>query len=260
MPKVCVVGIGTVGYPTASYINQHGFQVCGYDVNERKVEGFEVFTDWGKVPPEIEIFVVTVSTSLGGGILDASPIFDVGRKIADKNRHCLVSIESTIPVGTCRRVVDEFGLDYLVHVPHRYWVGDPERYGVRQMRVMGAIDEESLKRGLDFYGQLDIPIHVARTIEIVEMCKLVENAHRYVEIAFAESVAIICRQMGLPFDKVQEASNTKWNTNILEAREGIRGECLTMCIDYLHRQGRKGTPLLEGAIQADKNYREFINQ
>jgi UDP-N-acetyl-D-mannosaminuronate dehydrogenase len=106
---------------------------------------------------------------------DLSALHDVCSKISRSNKDALVSIESTVPVGTCRNVAKMYGLMYVVHVPHRYWAKDPVRYGVRQLRVFGALNEESKRIGLDFYKKLDIPLHVCSSIEIAEMCKIVEN-------------------------------------------------------------------------------------
>ena len=243
--KICVIGLGTVGAPTASYIQEHGFQVCGYDLTEKSIEGVDTFTNWDKVP-QADIYVVAVSSE---------SVESTCGKIAKKAKNSLVLIESTVKVGTCRRISEKFGLKILAHCPHRYWIEDPVNHGVRQLRVIGTLNEESLEKGMRFYKSLDIPLHVCPTIEVVEMCKIAENAYRFVQIAFAEELRIICEVNGIPFNEVRRGCNTKWNTEILEAREGILGTCLPKDTRYLKILANF-TPLIDGAILTDELYQK----
>ena len=241
--KVCVVGLGNVGAPTASYIGKHGFSVVGYDLVEKSIEGVETFKEWGKVP-QSEVYVVAVPSDIVESTCEA---------IADKNRDSVVLIESTVKVGTCRRISKKLGLKLLAHCPHRYWGEDPVNHGVRQLRVIGALNEESLEKSMKFYRSLDIPLHMCPTIEVAEMCKIAENAYRFVHIAFAEELKMICDANGIPFKEVREACNTKWNTEIQEAREGILGECLPKDTRYV-KILTDYTPLIDGAIATDQAY------
>jgi nucleotide sugar dehydrogenase len=233
--KVCVLGLGEVGLPTAKYILSRGFEVYGYDVSSTAIERakgegvLEATEIWDEVPPT-DVYVICVSTLLKGDAPDLSPVFDVCEKISKKaSSHSLISIESTIVPGTSRKIFENIFKQNvnLVHVPHRYWAGDPVKHGVKQLRVIGAVNQESLEVGIKFYRDvLEVPLHVCSSIEIAEMCKIAENAYRYVQIAFAEELKMICETLGLGFNEVREACNTKWNVEILEAREGIE---VTVC-------------------------------
>jgi UDP-N-acetyl-D-mannosaminuronate dehydrogenase len=90
------------------------------------------------------------------------------------------------------------------------------------------------------------------------MCKIVENAYRYVQIAFAEELRMMCEELGLDFNEVRRACNTKWNIEILEAREGILGHCLPKDIRYLISLTTYNT-LLRSAIEVDKEYRNWLS-
>lgn len=264
--RVCVVGLGEVGLPTALYIKNAGFQVWGYDISEvaiERAEGNGITTANNLFEmPSIDVYVICVSTDWRDSRPYISPIHDVCRKIAEIESPTLVSIESTVLPGTCRKVYDEIfeKKTNLVHVPHRYWAEDPNCHGVQQMRVIGAVDEKSLKIGLGFYKEnLKIPLYIVSSIEIAEMCKIAENAYRYVQIAFAEELKMICDELGLDFDEVRSACNTKWNIDILEARDGIKGHCLPKDIRYLASLTRFNN-LLKGAISADQTYRVKIEE
>jgi len=264
--KVCVVGLGEVGLPTALYIKDKGFEVWGYDISPnalRRAEerGIKVGESLHKIPP-INIYVICVSTGLKNSKPDMSAIYDICEKIVEIGKPRLVSIESTVTPGTCRKVYENvFNKEVsLVHVPHRYWSGDPEHYGVKQLRVIGSIDAESLEKGLKFYrDELKIPLYIAPSIEVAELCKIAENAYRYVQIAFAEELKMICDELELDFNEVREACNTKWNIEILEARDGIKGHCLPKDIRYLISLTSFNN-LLKAAVETDQIYQVFLER
>ncbi|HYZ49532.1 MAG TPA: hypothetical protein VE593_01495, partial [Nitrososphaeraceae archaeon] len=63
---------------------------------------------------------------------------------------------------------------------------------------------------------LGIPMHPVSKIDIAEMTKTIENAHRYLQIAFAEDLYLYCQANNINFSELRDALNTKWNVNILE--------------------------------------------
>ena len=254
--KVCVVGLGTVGMPTAVYIRKRGFQVYGYDIEPKFSRNLTTTVNWQEVPSDVQVYVITVGTGWKENKPDASDVWNVCKKISKKNARALVCIESTVPVGTCRRIAKECALNFLVYVPHRYWTGNPTEHGVQQVRVIGAINDESLRKGSRFYRQLDIPIHIAPSIEVVELCKIAENSYRFVQIAFAEELRMICESNDVSFEEVRRACNTKWNIEILEAKDGIKGTCLPKDTRYL-KQLTGPSYILDGAIATDELYQKF---
>jgi UDP-N-acetyl-D-mannosaminuronic acid dehydrogenase len=266
--KVCVLGLGQVGLPTAKYILEKGLEVWGYDINPVAIEIakeqgiLRATRNFHKVPP-VDIYIICVSTKLKGNLPDLSPVFDACEKISQKaTSSSLVSIESTIIPGTSKKVYENiFNKKInLVHVPHRYWAGDPVRHGVKQLRVMGAVNSKSLNMGLVFYRDiLNIRLHVVPSIEVAEMCKISENAYRYVQIAFAEEMRMMCEEIGLNFNDVQKACNTKWNIEIPEARDGIGGHCLPKDTKYLASLTTYNA-ILKSAIIVDKKYRKWLSQ
>jgi UDP-N-acetyl-D-mannosaminuronic acid dehydrogenase len=264
---VCVLGLGTIGLPTAEYVKNKGLKVFGYDISQEAVmrakqKGIHASSEWEKVP-EADVYIMCVSTWDSNGKPDLSPVFDISRKISSRtDKENIISIESTIVPGTSRRIYNSIfhGNVKLVHVPHRYWPEDPVNHGVRQLRVIGGINKESLDSGKELYKNLlDIPLHEVPSIEIAEVCKISENAYRYVLIAFAEELRMICENLALDFEKVREACNTKWNIEILEARDGIGGRCLPKDIHLLASLTKYNT-LLRASKEVDKQYREWLKK
>lgn len=247
-------------------MHQQGCQVTGYDISNKAVEKAKTYidatNDFREIPQETGIFVVCVSTKQNGGNPDASYVFDACDRISNRSPE-LVSIESTVPIGTCRELYDSvFDRDTRVaHAPHRFWPEDPRSHGVRQLRVLGATDDKSMTYAKTFYESLDIPLLEVAPVEIAEMAKITENAYRYVQIAFAEELRSICQRRHMDFNELRNACNSKWNTYIPEARQGIGGTCLPKDILYVVEAARKSgyePDLLTSAIRADKKYVEGL--
>lgn len=262
--SVCVMGLGTVGLPAAVYFQRLGCDVSGYDVSPRAVANARVIAatcDIDEIPKDTEVFVVCVSTMQSGDRPITSSVYDACLKISQGFNPRLVSIESTVPIGTCRDIHKSIlkGRINLSHVPHRYWPQDPQGYGVLQLRVAGAVNISSAVETRNFYSGAGIPLVAVEPIEIAEMSKIVENAYRYVQIAFAEEMKLICDRNNLNFNTLRNACNSKWNVEIPEARDGIGGTCLPKDIRYvIDAAKRKGleSDLLLSAIRADKKYVE----
>jgi UDP-N-acetyl-D-mannosaminuronic acid dehydrogenase len=236
--------------------------VTGYDISATAAEKarsyIEATNDFRQIPRETDIFVVCVSTKQIGGKPDASYVFDACQQISNRSPE-LVSIESTVPIGTCRELHDSVfdGDTQIAHAPHRYWPEDPRNHGVRQLRVIGAVNDESMNSAKSFYANLDVPLLEVEPIEVAEMAKITENAYRYVQIAFAEELRLICQRNHIDFNQLRNACNSKWNTYIPEARDGIGGTCLPKDILYVVEAARKSgfePELLTSALHADKKY------
>ena len=58
---------------------------------------------------------------------------------------------------------------------------------------------------------LSIPMHPVSSVEVAELTKIVENAHRYLQIAFAEELYLDCKSNSISFSELRESLNTKWN-------------------------------------------------
>jgi len=105
---------------------------------------------------------------------------------------------------------------------------------------------------------LGIPMHPVSKIEIAELSKIAENAHRYLQIAFAEDLYLYCQENNLNFSELRDALNTKWNVNILEPREGIGGHCLPKDTRmFLQSSKSIKSKILTAAIEVDQDYRQY---
>jgi UDP-N-acetyl-D-mannosaminuronic acid dehydrogenase len=113
-------------------------------------------------------------------------------------------------------------------------------------------------RMVTYKKSLEIPMHPVSRIEIAETTKIVENAHRYLQIAFAEELYLYSQANNINFPELRDALNTKWNVNVLEPRDGIGGHCLPKDTRmFLESSNSIRSRILTAAMEVDQNYRTF---
>ncbi len=104
-------------------------------------------------------------------------------------------------------------------------------------------------------------MHPVPEVEIAELTKIVENAHRYLQIAFAEDLYLYCQANNINFAELRDSLNTKWNVNVLEPREGIGGHCLPKDTKmFLNSSKSIKSKIIEAAIQVDSEYRKYTGK
>jgi UDP-N-acetyl-D-mannosaminuronate dehydrogenase len=93
------------------------------------------------------------------------------------------------------------------------------------------------------------------------MAKIVENSYRYVQIAFAEELYMYCKENGINFADLRNAINTKWNVEILEPRQGIKGHCLPKDTKMFLQSSQVGkSKIVMAAMESDGDYkRRYTN-
>ena len=286
--KVLVIGLGQLGLPAAKYLKERGFATYGYDIDSRAMKiaertlGIAQAVDFDS--DDFDVYLICVSTHKADDMFypQIDGLLSIARKISREARKdgALVSIESTIPKGTSKRVFEILNRRlHVVHVPHRWYALDEKEHGVNQLRVIGGVFECCLRAGLQFYGldgiwkdeqkrypstapssrnSLRIPLHPVSNIEIAETTKVAENAHRYLQIAFAEELYLYCQANNINFPELRDALNTKWNVEVLEPREGIGGHCLPKDTK-MFVESSKGikSKILTAAMKVDEDYRQY---
>ena len=309
--KVLIIGLGQLGLPVAKYVTNKGFDVHGYDVSYQAIDRAEKL---GAVKKAFnfngyDVYIICISTHKPNDMFtpDIAGLFSLVTRISSEAKDgALLSIESTVPKGTSRKIFDMLNHRlHVVHAPHRWYALDEKEHGVNQPRVIGGVSECCLEAGMKFYSggntntsaatnsnapssnspmankdsyskykskyrhnandlsanynnSLDITMHPVSQIELAETTKTVENAHRYLQIAFAEELYLYCQTNNISFPELRDALNTKWNVNILEPREGIGGHCLPKDTKmYLESTKVARSKILEAAIDADRNYQIY---
>lgn len=289
--RVLVIGLGQLGLPVAKYIKQRGgFDVYGYDISSKAMERAQITAGIKKATNfrDFDVYILCISTHKPEDMF--SPQIEGLLSIIDKiskeaKNGALVSIESTIPKGTSKKVFEMLNHKlHVAHAPHRWYALEEQEHGVNQVRVIGGVCDCCLKIAMYFYDgrsenmnnsssccssssptnekskakSLGIPMHPVSDIEIAELAKIVENADRYLQIAFAEDLYIYCQANNISFPELRDAVNTKWNVHILEPREGIGGHCLPKDTKmFLQSSKSIKSKILQAAIEVDQDYRRY---
>ena len=142
---------------------------------------------------------------------------------------------STIPPGTMERVVkpllEESGLRaeedfFLAHIPERIAPGKAVHEFLHVPHVVGGIGPKSTKRAMELYSKVNPNLYPtdSRTAEFV---KLIENAFRDLNIAYANLLALISERIGINVYEAIKLANTHPRVNIHWPGTGAGGPCLT---------------------------------
>lgn len=258
-PSVVMLGLGYIGLPTAALVAQKRTKVYGVDINPEIVDTINA----GKIhiiEPELDI---AVSQAVESGYLKAGTkpvaadtfLIVVPTPFKGKNEPDisfvqaatkailpflkagdLYIIESTSPVGTTEKMRDYIYQErpelkdkiYIAYCPERVLPGNVMYELVNNDRVIGGIDDASTQKAVDFYSQYvkgNLHKTNART---AEMCKLVENSSRDVQIAFANELSLICDKADINVWELIELANKHPRVNILQPGCGVGGHCIAV--------------------------------
>jgi len=258
-PSVVMVGLGYIGLPTAALIAQNKISVHGVDVNPNVVETINK-GEIHIVEPELDI---TVATAVKEGFLkaDTKPVeadvylIVVPTPFKGKNEpdisfveaatkailpllkeNDLYIIESTSPIGTTEKMMNLIyterpelkGKLYIAYCPERVLPGNVMYELVNNDRVIGGVNEKSTEKAIAFYRDFikgDLHKTNART---AEMCKLVENSSRDVQIAFANELSLICDKADINVWELINLANKHPRVNILQPGCGVGGHCIAV--------------------------------
>ena len=264
-PKILIIGLGQIGYSNAKYITKLGLHVDGMDLNQGAVKRAlenHVIKKEAKNFSGYDYYLICISThhpeNMFIPFLDG--VFSIAKRISKEGKSgALVGIDSTITRGTSEKIESILNHRlHVVHVPHRFYVHEQETHGVNQKRVLGGCKQCCIDKGFEFYQELlKIRLRIVSSIQIAEMTKIVENSYRFMEIAFAEELKIVCDRTDMDFRELRHAVNSKWNIDILEAKEGIGGHCLPKDSQMLLNisQGFVQNSIIETAKKIDSHYR-----
>jgi UDP-N-acetyl-D-glucosamine dehydrogenase len=266
--NIVVIGLGNAGLPIAVELAQAGFRVVGYDVAASKVELINAGrSPIAHVPDEgvaqlratrdavvlaaADVAIVCVPTPLqAGGAPDMRYVLEVGQTIAEYlHPDMLVVLQSTCPPGATRRVLQtelerisdlRAGVDFfLAYAPERIDPGNP-RYGVRNTpRLVGGVSAESTRLACVLFESCVDRVVAVSSPEVAELAKLVENTFRFVNISFANEVALLCDRLQVNVWEVIEAAASKpFAFMAHQPSAGIGGDCIPVVPHFLDAAAR----------------------
>ncbi|AXM89054.1 UDP-N-acetyl-D-mannosamine dehydrogenase [Anoxybacillus ayderensis] len=265
MQKVCVVGLGYIGLPTAALLANSQFQVHGVDINQKAIDMinngqvhiYEPDLDKmvqnavnngnlqaSTLPEKADVFVVAVPTPFTENYKpDLAYVEQATRSISPYlEPGNIVILESTSPVGTTEKVAkwileerpdlnitgNSENRIFVAHCPERVLPGEILKELVENDRIIGGIDEESTKKTVQFYKKFVKGEILETNARTAELAKLTENAFRDVNIAFANELSMICDELNINVWELINLANHHPRVNILQPGPGVGGHCIAV--------------------------------
>ncbi|NPE27568.1 nucleotide sugar dehydrogenase [Methanococcoides sp. SA1] len=254
--KICVMGLGYIGLPTALLLSgKH--DVLGYDINLELVEKINnrilPFSEPGmdeaffnsdmRASTKLEksdVYIVCVPTPFDKEVKMAELRFvknAVESLVPMLEKGNLVIIESTITPGTCEKIVTpiiersglKVGDDILLsHCPERAIPGKTFEEMVNNDRIVGGINEQSTEMTAEVYETFVKGSLYKTNARTAEFVKLMENTFRDVNIALANEFAILSEEVGIDVREAITYANKHPRVSILSPGPGVGGHCIAV--------------------------------
>ncbi len=285
---VCTLGLGYIGLPTSALIASHGVHVHGVDISQHVVDTINAgkihivepdldkavadavakgFLQADTQPAAADVYLIVVPTPFKGGSHEPDISYIQAATVsilALLKEGDLYIIESTSPVGTTERMQEFIYAQrpelkdklHIAYCPERVLPGNVMYELVHNDRVIGGVDETSTDKAVVFYQQFvkgELHKTNART---AEMCKLVENASRDVQIAFANELSIISDKAGINVWELIHLANKHPRVNILQPGSGVGGHCIAVDPYFITAEYPMESQII-GKAREINNYKSF---
>ncbi len=275
--KVCVIGLGYIGLPTAALLANRNYLVHGVDIqkdvvdtiNKGKVHIVEPALDTfvrsavlsGNLtahtkPAKSDIFMIAVPTPiLANTDPDISYVISATEAIApyieDGN---MIILESTSPIGTTEKICEilkkkNVNIDnlHIAYSPERVLPGQTMHELVENDRVVGGITEIAAKKVKEFYKTFVKGEVLTTNSRTAEMSKLTENSFRDVNIAFANELSIICDKFQIDVWDLIKMANRHPRVNILRPGSGVGGHCIAVDPWFIVAKAKEDAKIIKQA-------------
>lgn len=270
--KVCVIGLGYVGFPLAVLCSMKGYEVYGFDKDEKKLARIEkgenivdekyleellpkvkinVIRDESQMK-DCDIFIIAVPTPVDEKHYpDLSYIISASETVAkNMKKGALAIVESTVNPGVCEEFVKPIfekagftiGQDaYISHCPERINPGDSKWNVTNIPRVVGSFDEKGLEKTVAFYRSIvSADIMPMKSIFEAEAVKIMENSFRDINIAFVNELAKSFDLMGIDVVNVIRGASTKPFAFMAHWPScGVGGHCIPVDPYYLIEKAKE---------------------
>ena len=292
-----VIGLGYVGLPLAVEKAKAGFDVIGFDIQEKKVrwvnegknyigdvvdEELEELVKRGKLRAtnnmdeiyKCDVIAICVPTPLNKYKQPNLEYIIRTSEDISKNMHedMLIVLESTTYPGTTEEVVlpilERSGLKvgkdfYLAFSPERVDPGNRIYKTKNTPKIVGGVTPECTKHAKALYETiLEAEVFTVSSPKEAEMAKILENTFRIVNIALVNEMAIIAEKMGINIWEVIDAASTKpFGFIPFYPGPGVGGHCIPIDPFYLTYKAREynyHTRLIELAGEINDHMPEYV--
>lgn len=295
--KICVVGLGYIGLPTAAIIASRGINVVGVDISEKAVntinEGkihivepdldmvVQAAVTTGKLraslsAEEADVFMIAVPTPFTDDKKpDLSYIEAAAKSIAPfLKRGNTVILESTSPVGATEQLSKWLAAErddllfpheqidspdiFVAHCPERVLPGHVLRELVENDRVIGGISEQCSEKAKQVYQAFVRGECIVTNSRTAELAKLTENSFRDVNIAFANELSMICDELSINVWELIKLANRHPRVNILNPGPGVGGHCIAVDPWFIVDSVPEKARLIRTAREVNESKPEYV--
>ncbi|RXJ83105.1 UDP-N-acetyl-D-mannosamine dehydrogenase [Arcobacter cloacae] len=279
--KICVIGLGYIGLPTAALLANRGYSVHGVDViqstvdtiNQGKIHIVEPELDTfvhsavnsGKLkaslkPDIADVFIIAVPTPFHEGYVpNVDYVVSATKAIAPYVKDGdIVILESTSPVGTTELVEEtlkEEDVDtsklYIAHCPERVLPGHIMRELVENDRIVGGLTPEATAKTVEFYETFVSGAVLSTDARTAEMAKLTENSFRDTNIAFANELSMLCDKFDINVWELISLANRHPRVNILQPGAGVGGHCIAVDPWFIVHAGGETAKMIRTAREVN---------
>lgn len=233
--KVCIWGLGEIGTHWLNMLvhrAQNWETGKGYDINPKRVEqlkaeypDFDITNDPEEALKDVDTVVICVPTGIVNNEPDLSAVYDSADAIIQHAKDKLIILESTVPIGTTEKIFNRKPYQYgdaeslVLHTtnhgyPFKCVAYSPERTNPGHdegpiPRLYCGLTDAATQRCAKFLDECGIPAIKTPSVEVAEAAKLMENAFRFINIAWAIELEGILKDQGLDYCEVLEAAQTK---------------------------------------------------
>ena len=289
--KVCIMGQGYIGLPTAALFARSHCEVVGVDISEEMINNLNKgiihieepgISDIIKkavekkiyvaslIPQKADAFIITVPTPYiaENYSCDLSYVITACNTIIPYlEKGNTVIIESTIaPMSTDETIKPIFedagftiGEDlYLAHCPERVLPGRIIEELIHNDRIIGGVTPECAKKASEVYGQFvegELMLTEAKT---AELSKCMENTFRDVNIALANELAKICAEIGVNALDVIKMANKHPRVNLHSPGPGVGGHCLAIDPYFIYAKAPETAKIIKLARDTNKSMPDFV--
>lgn len=286
--KICVIGLGYIGLPTAALLANRGYDVHGVDVvkstvntiNQGKIHIVEPELDTfvksavnsGKLkaslkPDFADVFIIAVPTPFHSGYVpNVDYVVSATKSIAPYVQEGnIVILESTSPVGTTELVektLKEENIDtsklYIAHCPERVLPGKIMKELVENDRIVGGLTQEATAKTVEFYNTFVSGEVLSTDARTAEMAKLTENSFRDTNIAFANELSMLCDKFDINVWELISLANRHPRVNILQPGAGVGGHCIAVDPWFIVHAGGETAKMIRTAREVNTYKTEWV--
>jgi UDP-N-acetyl-D-mannosaminuronic acid dehydrogenase len=286
-PEVVTIGLGYIGLPTSALIASHGTNVLGVDINQKVVDTINqgkihiVEPDLDEIvskavsngffkastkPTSADVYLIVVPTPFKGNHEPDISFVEAATKgiISLLKKGDLYIIESTSPIGTTDKMQKLIfasrpelqGAIHIAYCPERVLPGNVIHELVENDRVIGGVDDAATQKAISFYSKYVKGELHATNARTAEMCKLVENSSRDVQIAFANELSLICDKADINVWELINLANKHPRVNILQPGCGVGGHCIAVDPYFIVSDYPMESKII-GTAREVNNYKSF---